>query len=703
MSASADPDASDAAPVAPARPVTSRLHGTERVDEYGWLREREAAETREYLAAERAYYDARTAHTQPLQGVMADEMTGRLALTDRSVSWSRGGSVYYTETVAGKEYEQLYQSLAGESPARLALDGNLLAEGADYFELGVRLPSPDGRLLAYSVDRAGDEVYQMRFRDLAAGTDLPDVLSRTYYGAAWSADGSTVFYVVHDAAYRPYQVRRHRLGTDEADDVVVLQEDDPRFEVYVETSRSMAYVVLVVEARDTSECWLVPTDRPDEPATVVAPRRAGVRYSVAHAPRPDGDVLVVLTDDGAPEWRVMTTPLATPGREHWVEVIGEEPAERVFAADVFARHVVLSLRRDGSPALRVVRRDGSETAIDIHPGLPAGSIRLGRNEEYDVDSVVVVVESYTEPPRWYSVDLDTGDRTLLKVLDVPGYDATAYVSDRYAVEAPDGTLVPVTVARRADVPLDGTAPCLLYGYGAYEAVDEPVFFPAVPSLLDRGVVLAHAHVRGGGELGTRWYHDGRLAAKQNSFTDLVAAADGLDGLVDGRRIVARGLSAGGLLVAAAYSQAPRRWAGVVAEVPFVDVVTTMLDETIPLTAQEWDEWGDPRRPEDFAWMLAYSPYDNVPPVEDRPPLLVTGAVHDPRVMYWEPAKWVARLRATGSTDTRVLLRMELGAGAHVGPSGRYAHLRYEAEVFAWVLDALGAVDDAGSDGRSASR
>ncbi len=279
-------------------------------------------------------------------------------------------------------------------------------------------------------------------------------------------------------------------------------------------------------------------------------------------------------------------------------------------------------------------------------------------------------------------------RTLLKRLEVPGYEPSAYVSDRYAVQAPDGELVPVTVARRADTPLDGSAPCLLYGYGAYEYCFEPEFDPALVSLLDRGVVFAHAHVRGGGECGRRWWLDGSLRHKQNTFSDFVAAADGMDGLVDGERIVARGLSAGGLLMGAVFSQAPRRWRGVLAEVPFVDVVNTMLDESLPLTAQEWDEWGDPRRPEDFAWMRAYSPYDNLPPLADRPRLLVTGAVHDPRVMYWEPAKWVARLRADGSADDRLLLRMELGAGAHVGPSGRFGHLGYEAEVYAWVLDTL---------------
>jgi oligopeptidase B len=677
------------APVAPARPGPARrLHGEPWTDDFAWLRDRDDPITQRYLGDERAYYEARTAHTRSLQQTMFEEMVSRTLPSDRSVSWSRGGLVYYTCTTAGKEYQQLFRLGAQDSAAELVLDENDLAEGSSYFALGIREPSPDGATLAYSVDLAGNEVYELRFRDVASGKDLAETVARSYYGSAWSADSRTFFYVVHDNAYRPHQVWRHELGTDPADDVLVLQEDDERYEVSCEASRSGAFVVISSQSQDTSEVWLVRTDQPRALPSVVQPRIPGVLYSVAHAPRADGDVLLVVTDDGATEFRLMSTPVAGPGRESWTEVVSEDPAERLVSADVFAGHVVLSLRRDGSPLLRVVRRDGSQTALDLHPGVDAGTIRLGTNEEYAAVSVTVVVESYTEPTAWYSVDLDTGERTLLKRLEVPGYDRAAYRSERYAVEASDGELVPVTVSRRADTPLDGTAPALQYGYGAYEACFEPEFDPALASLLDRGAVFVHAHVRGGGEGGRRWWLDGVMQRKQNTFSDFVAVADGMDGLVDGERLVARGLSAGGLLMGAVFSQAPRRWRGVVAEVPFVDVVNSMLDESLPLTAQEWKEWGDPRRPEDFGWMRAYSPYDNVPPAADRPRLLVTGAVHDPRVMYWEPAKWVARMRADGSTDDRLLLRMELGAGAHVGPSGRFGHLAYEAEVYAWVLDTF---------------
>jgi oligopeptidase B len=676
-------------PSAPARPDPGRtLHGEPWVDEYAWLRDAGDPLTQRYLGDERAFYEARTAHTRSLQQTMFEEMVSRTLPSDRSVSWSRGGLVYYTSTASGKEYQQLFRLGAQDSPAELVLDENDLAGGSPYFALGLREPSPDGDTLAYSVDVSGDEIYELRFRDLVSGKDRPETVAHTYYGGTWSADSRTFFYIVHDHAYRPHQVWRHELGTDPGEDVLVLQEDDERFELYCEGSRSGAYVVLVSQSKDTSEVWLVPTGRPRTPPRVVQPRVPGLLYTVAHAPRPDGDVLLVVTNDAAPEFRLMRTPVADPGRSSWTELIGEDPDERLERADVFAGHVVLTLRRDATPLLRVVRRDGSAGALDLHPGVDAGTIRLGTNEEYDATAVTIAVESYTEPTAWYSVDLDTGERTLLKRLDVPGYDRTAYRSERYPVQAPDGEVVPVTVVRRSDTPLDGTAPCLQYGYGAYEYCFEPEFDPALTALLDRGVVFAHAHVRGGGEGGRRWWLNGSLRHKQNTFSDFVAVADGMDGLVDGTRIVARGLSAGGLLMGVVFSQAPRRWRGVVAEVPFVDVVNTMLDESLPLTAQEWEEWGDPRRAEDFAWMRAYSPYDNLPPAADRPRMLVTGAVHDPRVMYWEPAKWVARLRATGSADERLLMRMELGAGAHIGPSGRFGHLGYEAEVYAWVLDTF---------------
>lgn len=686
----ANPEMADRAPRAPVERIVHELHGVQRVDDYFWLKDAEREQTSHYLRAERAFYDAQMAHTRPLRESIFDEMNTRTLPTEQSVSWRGNGSVYYTQTVPGKEYEQFVRYYAEKFTAKLLLDENILAEGCPYFSLGVREVSPDGALLAYSVDLEGSEVFQMRLRDLSSGHDLPDVIEGTYYGAAWSADSTTLFYVVQDDAYRPYQVWRHRVGGAAEADVLVFAEPDDRFEVFVEASRSGGFVVISTVAKDSSEVWLVPADQPERVPAVVVERRPGVLYTVGHLPRAGGDLLIIVTNDRAQEFRLMRTPVADPTR--WTEMARYDPAERLVAADVFVSHVVLTVRRDGSTLLRIGRLDDGAAlvgVVDVQPAIPAGTIALGRNDDFNVSSVLVSVQSYTEPAAWFDVDLASGERSLRKRHLVPGYDPAMYRSESVTVSAADGEIIPVTVVRHRETPLDGTAGCLLYGYGAYEYSFEPEFDPALPSLLDRGVVFAHAHVRGGGELGRRWWLDGSLERKQNTFSDFIAVADALAGaMVDPGGMVARGLSAGGLLMGAVYSQAPSRWAGVVAEVPFVDVVTTMLDESIPLTAQEWEEWGDPRRPDDFAWMLSYSPYDNPPPADLRPRLLVTAALHDPRVMFWEPAKWVAKLRATGSLGDDLLLRMELGAGAHSGPSGRFGHLRYEAEVYAWVLDTL---------------
>jgi len=572
---------------------------------------------------------------------------------------------------------------------QLLLDQARLAGGSAYLDLAYQKVSPDERVLAYAVDVTGDEVFSLRFRDLDSGEDLTDRVEHSYYGGAWAADSRTFFYTVHDDVYRPYQVWRHTIGTPVSDDVCVYQDPDEQFEVMVRACRSGDVIVAWSQSRDTSEVWLIDAHDPTSPARCVEPRRKGVEYHCEHGRTPDGDVLFVVTNDGATEFRAMTTPLATPGRAHWVELLPEDADELLERAEAFAEHLVLRLRRHGSPLLRVLPLGSAGRPLDIECSLAAGTLALDRNELFAATEVTLVEQSYTEPPAWYAVDLRTGERRLRQRQEVPGYDASLYRSERIGVRSGD-VEVPVTLVRRRDTPLDGSAPALLYGYGAYESCDEPEFDPALPSLLDRGVVYAHTHIRGGGECGRRWWLEGRMEHKQNTFSDHIAVADALaGGRVDGDRIATRGLSAGGLLQGAVFSQRPDRWRAVVAEVPFVDVVTSMLDASIPLTPGEWDEWGDPRRAADFAWMLAYSPYDNLPASGGRPDLLVTGALHDPRVMVWEPAKWVAALRATDlDWSPRCVFRCELGEGAHTGPSGRYAHLRYEAEVYAWLLSHL---------------
>ena len=444
---------------------------------------------------------------------------------------------------------------------------------------------------------------------------------------------------------------------------------------------------------------MVDAESPTSPPRSVGGRRAGIEYHAEHVVLPDGtDALLLVTNDDAAEFRLARCPVPRESdQDHmsWTPARAERPHERLERVDGFAGHAVLSFRSETQHRVRVVRLDALDSeGLVIESAFDCGTVAIGPNTEYDATTVTVEDQSYVEPPVWSAVDLHTGERTELLRREAPCHDASSYVCESRSLPAPDGTPVPVTLVRHRDTPLDGTAPALMYGYGAYESVyPDQEWDPAIPSLLDRGVVYAHAHVRGGGEGGRRWWLDGRLEHKHHTFGDYIAVADGLagEGVVDGARIASRGLSAGGLLQGAVFSQRPDRWRAVVAEVPFVDVVSTMFDASIPLTVTEWDEWGDPRERQQFDWMLAYSPYDN-PPSGPRPDLLVTGALHDPRVMVWEPAKWVARLRETDPDwSPRCLFRVETGAGAHVGPAGRFAHLGYEAEIYAWVLDRLAAM------------
>jgi oligopeptidase B len=718
-------------PAAPQRPAAPGA------DPYAWMRDAGDPAMRAYLAAERSYYDEQMAHTAAARDRLRDEMSAREAPATESVSWRRGDYAYFTRTLPGREHEQFCRrpmpgpdggtgagtpaagagsapTEAGSAPAEVLLDENLLLDGPDghggYVALGVREVSPDGALLAYSVDFDGDEVYQLRIRDLASGQDLvttagrPERIERTYYGLAWSADSRSLFYVVTNAAYRAYQVWRHDVGTDPARDALVFTEHDERFDVTVRATRSGAYILLETESRDTTETLVIPANQAGAAPLVVQERRAGVEYRADHADGPDGGEFYLVTNDEAAEFRLVRGPVTPAPDQGWTEVIAGSGGTRLVSCDVFGRFLVVEQRRDAATQLRVIDRERGEERL-IEAAGPEVALALGVNEEYHPPAVTVRTQSLIDPPSWHDVDLASGEWRLRKRQEVPGYDPGGYRTERITAPAPDGTAIPVTIAYRAGRPQDSSGPCLLYGYGAYESCDWPEFSLPVASLLDRGYLYAVAHVRGGGEGGRRWWLQGRLDHKRTTFTDFIAAADALaaQGWAAGGAIVSRGLSAGGLLQGAVFSMAPHRWRAVVAEVPFVDVVNSMLDPTIPLTISEWDEWGDPREPAMRAYMASYSPYDNVP-AGSRPDLLVTGSLHDPRVLVHEPAKWVAKLRAASPAgadgtdgDGRVLFRPELGAAAHVGPSGRYGKLAYEAEILAFILDATsrGAGDGRG--------
>jgi oligopeptidase B len=482
-------------------------------------------------------------------------------------------------------------------------------------------------------------------------------------------------------------VWRHDVGTAAGDDVCVFTEADERFEVFVRASRSGALILIECEGRDTTETLYIPATDARSAPIVVQPRRRGIEYRADHADGPDGGELYLVTNAGAAEFRLVTAPVTAP--DSWSEVVPESADTRLVACDAFSRYLVLTERSGAATRLRILDRHTGVQRL-TQASSPHVTLALAENRDYQATSVTVRTESLIAPPAWHDVDLASGEWWLRKQQQVPGYDPGRYRTARIAVTAADGTQIPVTVAYRAGFPRDGTSPCLLYGYGAYEACSWPEFSLPTVSLLDRGYLYAVAHVRGGGEGGRRWWLDGRLDRKRNTFTDFIAVADALaaDGWAAPDKIVSRGLSAGGLLQGAVFAMAPRRWRAVIAEVPFVDCVTTMLDPGIPLTAAEWDEWGDPREPAARAYLASYSPYDNVPDGV-RPSLLVTGSLHDPRVLIHEPAKWVARLRATAAPGGRLLFRAELGAGAHVGPAGRYDQLRYEAEILTFILDEAG--------------
>ncbi len=693
-------------PVAPRRATVLRTHGDERVDDWYWLRDRDDPEVRAYLEAENAYTQAVMAHTSPLQEQLFEEIKSRVQETDTSAPVRKGPYEYFTRTIEGSQYGIHCRRPAGTpglpdafaepgtpSGEEVLLDENTLAEGHDYFALGGFSVSPDHRQLAYSVDVTGGERYELRFRDLTSGDDHPDVVPDVYYGLAWANDDRTCFFVRPDAAMRPWQVWRHHLGAPADEDALVYQEDDDRFYASVGRTRTGRYIIVAVGSKVTSESWFLDADDADGSPRVVEQRRHGVEYDVDHHESSEhGDRFFVLTnDDGAENFKLMVTPVDQPGRAHWRDVVAHRADVRLEDFDAFADHLVLSERTEGLERI-VVRRLADDDTHVIEMPDPVYSAGVGANPEFDIRSLRFEYTSLVAPVSSYDYDLRTRERTLVKRQPVPGYDPDRFESHRLWATAPDDVRVPISVVHARGVEHDGRAPAVLYGYGSYEVSIDPTFSAARVSLLERGVVFAIAHIRGGGEMGRRWYEDGKLEHKPNTFTDFIACAEQLiaEGYASPERLAARGGSAGGLLMGAVANLRPDLFRAVVAEVPFVDVVTTILDETLPLTVTEWEEWGNPvEDPEIYKVMKSYSPYDNVE-AKDYPATLVTGGLNDPRVQYWEPAKWVAKLRATKTDDHLLLLKMEMGAG-HAGPSGRYHAWRDEAFVLAFLLDQLHAL------------
>lgn len=705
--------AADPAPVAPRRPHPRTVHGTTDDDDLGWMRD-DADGLRALLEAEDRHADAVLAPLGPDVEAIAGEIKARTQEDDLSVPHRRGAWWYQSRTVEGAAYpihERRPDRGDGGGPtgdAVVVLDENALAEGHDYSSLGIASVSPDGNLLAYAVDHDGSEAHDLRVRDLATGTDLDVAIAGVSYGFAWAADSAGFLYTTLDAAQRPWRVHTHHLGADAAggDDVLVFEEPDDRFWVSVDASRQGDVIVIESGSAVTTEVLLVDAHAIEGGAVVAIPRDQGVEIQVAV----HGDHLFLVANaDGALDFALWRAPVAAPDRGRWEPVIAHEPGTRLLGVEAFRSHLVVHLRTGGRPALRVipvdvVSGDGPPDLDAVRAAwrdvaLPDASYSLGgaANEEWGTQRYRFRYQSLATPSTLYEEDLASGHRDVLKQMPVlGGFSPDDYRTEQLWAPAADGTQVPISLVAPAGYEPDGSGPLVLYGYGAYEISMDPWFSVARLSLLDRGVAFAIAHVRGGGEMGRGWYEDGKLLAKPHSFSDLVAAADHLaaSGWAAPDRIAIRGGSAGGLLVGAATNLAPRRFAAVVAEVPFVDALNTILDPDAPLTATEWEEWGNPiTDPDVFAAMRAYSPAENVGS-GPYPAVLATAGLNDPRVGAHEPAIWVQRLRerTDAAADRPVVLRVDLGAG-HGGPSGRYDAWRREAEVLAFLLAAL-AVDAA---------
>jgi oligopeptidase B len=670
-------------PVAPTKPHTWHRPTGDVDDPYAWLRDRDDPETVAYLTAENEYSQAWFDEHAALVDELYEEIKSRIQETDESVPVPHGPWWYVTRTVEGQSYPVFCRGRSIDTASDVILDCNVEAAGHDYFDVHAVDPSPDHSLLAWSSDLDGGEIYTLRVRDLSTGAERSDELTGTsaWGGVAWSADGQWLFYARPDPQMRPHEIWRHHLGRPVGEDVLVATEPDDRFNLDVSLTRSERWIVISSHSRTSSEVSLIPADDPTVSPRLVRARSDDVEYALDHW----NDRFVVLTNLDAPDFRVMTAPLDAPG--DWAELLPHVPGRRFTSAEPFAGHLVLHEWSEAQPKVRVLFTDGREQTLDF--GAEPHDLELGSNPEWTSRALRVVYASLTTPTSTFDVDLVTGARTLRKQTPTPNIDLDRYVSERLWATAPDGTKVPMDVVRHVDTALDGTAPAVVYGYGSYEYSVPPYFSSARASLLDRGVVWALVHPRGGGELGRGWWLDGRLLHKRNTFTDTLACADHLvaEGHANGERLAIRGGSAGGLLVGACITMMPARFSAAVAEVPFVDVVTTMSDTTLPLTANEWEEWGDPRVEPWASYMEDYSPYDNTRPA-DYPALYVTAGLNDPRVSYHEPAKWVARLRAVGAgRDRLLLLRTEMGAG-HGGPSGRYEAWRDEARTLTFLLATL---------------
>ena len=687
-----------AAPQTPKRPFQTRHHGVERSDEYAWLRADNWQEVfrdpsvldpriRAQLVAENAYQSQLMADTDEVQKALFAEMKGRIKEEDSSVPVKDGPFAYGSSFRQGGEQPRIFRVPREGGAEDIVLDGDLEAAGKAYFRLGGIDHSPDHRKLAWGFDDKGSEFYALRIRDLDSRRDLPDLIEDTGGSGSWDAAANGLFYTRLDANHRPSRILYHQLGTEAQADRLIYEETDPGFFMSVGGSRRNEWIFISVHDHETSEYRLVPADRPDAEPVLVAPRERGLQYDLEEG----GDIFFILTNaDGAKDFKIMTAPVSAPGRANWQELVPHEPGRLILSILGLKDFLVRLERKDGLPRI-VIRERASGAEHMIAFDEEAYALGLGGCYEYDTEVIRFSYSSMTTPGQAFDYDMRSRQRVLLKTQEVPsGHEPGDYVTRRLMAPCPDGEQVPISLLHHRDTPLDGTAPCLLYGYGAYGITIPASFNTNCLSLVDRGFVYAIAHVRGGKDKGFAWYEDGKRDKKPNTFHDFIAAADHLaaQGYTSHGRILAQGGSAGGMLVGAVANMAPDRFGGLIAEVPFVDVLNTMLDASLPLTPPEWPEWGNPlESAEDYRLIASYSPYDNVAALP-YPPILAIAGLTDPRVTYWEPAKWVARLRACTTSGQPVLFKINMEAG-HAGASGRFSRLEEVAFAYAFALKVVG--------------
>ena len=673
-------------PKAAIRPHAMTMHGHTRIDNYYWLNERENPEVLAYLEAENQYADACLKHTEPLQEQLFKEITSRIKQDDNSVPIKIRDYYHYTRFEEGKEYPIYCRKKHSlEAEEEVILDGNVLAEGHAFFEIGEVSLSEDDRLLAYSVDIVSRRIYTVYVKDLQTGELVGEPIENTSGNVVWASDNKTLFYGVKDETLRPCKIMRHQLGTNPSDDVMVFEETDETFVTYISKTKSRKYLIINSESTLSSECRILESDRPENSFRVFQERQPDMLYGIDHY----GEYFYIQTNaDGAKNYKIMRTLIGQTGKQNWEEVIAPRDHVMIEGFTIFSKFFVIEEREGGLVKIRVKTWDG-QTDYYIDFGEPTYTAGVGANPDFDAVTLRFAYTSMTTPSSVFEWDMERRTKTLLKQQEiVGGYNPNDYVTERLMAPSHDGVMAPISIVYKKGLTKNGQNPLVLYGYGSYGSSMDAYFSLARLSLLERGFVWAIAHIRGGEEMGRWWYEDGKMLHKKNTFLDFIACAEYLIkmGYTSPQKMFAMGGSAGGLLVGAVVNMRPDLWKGVIAQVPFVDVVTTMLDESIPLTTGEYDEWGNPNEKQYYDYILSYSPYDNVE-AKDYPAMLITTGLHDSQVQYWEPAKWAAKLRALKTDKNPLYLKTEMDYG-HGGASGRFEGYKEVALEYAFMLDVL---------------